>query len=141
VQRLAVATAVSFPLRERPEPDSSSRRYGAATRFRPRGGEELARHYEAMYIVDADTPDENLDEIIEKYKKVVVDAGGEVSDVARWEKGRRSLAYEIKKKREGMYLLMQFTSNTEVPKELDRIFKINDDIMRHLIVRQDHDEE
>jgi small subunit ribosomal protein S6 len=101
----------------------------------------LARHYEAMYIVDADTPDENLEEVIAKYKKVVTDAGGEVSDVNKWEKGRRAFAYEINKKREGMYLLMQFTANPEVPKELDRIFKINDEIMRHLIVRQDHDEE
>ena len=38
------------------------------------------RHYEAMYIVDADTPDELLEPIIEKYKKVVVDGGGEVTE-------------------------------------------------------------
>ena len=99
------------------------------------------RHYEAMYIVDADTPDEALEAIIEKYKKVITDGGGEVSEAGKWEKGRRLLAYEIAKRREGMYILMQFTSNPEVPKELDRIFKINDEIIRFLIVRQDNDEE
>ena len=99
------------------------------------------RHYEAMYIVDADTPDENLDPIIEKYKKVVTDGGGEVSEAGKWEKGRRAMAYEISKKREGMYLMMQFTSSPDVPKELDRIFRINDEILRHLVVRQDLDEE
>jgi len=99
------------------------------------------RRYEAMYIVDADTLDENLDPIMEKYSKVVTDGGGEVSEVGRWEKGRRPMAYEIAKKREGIYVLMQFTSNNTVPKELDRIFKINDDVVRHLIVRQDVDEE
>jgi small subunit ribosomal protein S6 len=99
------------------------------------------RHYEAMYIVDADTPDESLDPIIEKYKKVIADGGGEVSEAGKWEKGRRPMAYEINKKREGLYLLMQFTSNAEVPKELDRIFRINDEVIRHLIVRQDEDEE
>ena len=99
------------------------------------------RHYEAMYIVDADTPDEALEAIIEKYKKVVTDGGGEVSEAGKWEKGRRLLAYEIAKKREGMYILMQFTAGSDVPKELDRIFKINDEIMRFLIVRQDDDEE
>lgn len=99
------------------------------------------RHYEAMYIVDAETTDEALEPIIEKYKKVVTDGGGEVSDASKWEKGRRPLAYEIDKKREGMYVLMQFQSNESVPKELDRIFRINDEIMRHLIVRQDEDEE
>lgn len=99
------------------------------------------RHYEAMYIVDADIQDEDLEPVLEKYKKVVTDAGGEVSDASKWEKGRRSFAYEIDKKREGMYILMQFTGDSAVPKELDRIFKINDEIIRHLIVRQDEDEE
>src|SRR5215470_17694556 len=99
------------------------------------------RHYEAMYIVDADTPDEALTAIIEKYKKVVTDGGGEVTTADKWEKGRRPLAYEINKKREGMYLLMEFQANIDVPKELDRIFRINDEIFRHIIVRQDEDEE
>ena len=99
------------------------------------------RHYEAMYIVDADTPDETLDIIVKKYSKVVTEAGGEIVEAGKWDKGRRQLAYEIDKRREGMYLLMQFTSDSEVPKELDRIFKINDEIIRHIIVRQDQTEE
>ena len=99
------------------------------------------RHYEAMYIVDGEIQDEDLEPVLEKYKKVVTDAGGEVSDASKWEKGRRSFAYEIDKKRDGMYILMQFTGGSEIPKELDRIFKINDEIIRHLIVRQDSDEE
>lgn len=100
------------------------------------------RHYEAMYIVDADTPDETLDTVVEKYKKIVVDGGGEVSEATgKWEKGRRQLAYEINKKREGIYILMPFQSDAEVPKELDRIFRISDDVIRHLVVRQDDSEE
>jgi len=99
------------------------------------------RKYETMYIVDPDVPDEEIDGVIEKYNKVVSEAGGVMTDAARWDKGRRSLAYEINKKREGMYRLMQFQANPEVPKELDRIFRINDEVMRHLVVRQDSDEE
>ena len=99
------------------------------------------RRYEAMYIVDTDTPDESLDPVIAKYSKVVTDGGGEVVEAGKWDKGRRPLAYEIAKKRDGLYVLMQFKSDSEVPKELDRIFKINDDVIRHLIVRQDVDEE
>ena len=99
------------------------------------------RHYEAMYIVDADTPDDSLDATIEKYKKVVTDGGGEVTEAGKWEKGRRTLAYDINKKREAIYILMQFQSGSEVPKELDRIFRISDDAMRHIIVRQDESEE
>ena len=103
------------------------------------------RHYEAMYIVDADTSDENLTATLEKYKKVVTDGGGEVSDAGKWEKGRRPLAYEIKhdnkKKKDGMYLIMHFISGSDVPQELDRIFRISDEVIRHIIVRQDHSEE
>src|SRR5579871_4116354 len=110
-------------------------------RLSDRGEVKAMRHYEAMYIVDADTPDESLEPIIEKYKKVVTDGGGEVSEAGKWEKGRRPLAYEINRKREGLYILMQFQSDAAVPKELDRIFRISDDVIRHLIVRQDEDEE
>ncbi len=99
------------------------------------------RHYEAMYIVAPETSDEDLEQVIEKYKKIVTDGGGEVGETGKWEKGRLPLAYEIANMREGIYILMQFQSNTEVPKELDRIFRISDDVIRHLIVRQDEDEE
>lgn len=103
------------------------------------------RHYEAMYIVDADTSDENLTATLDKYKKVIMDGGGEVSEAGKWEKGRRPLAYEIKhdnkKKKEGLYLLMQFTSGSDVPQELDRIFRISDEVIRHIIVRQNDSEE
>ncbi len=99
------------------------------------------RHYEAMYIVDSDTPDEEIEGVLEKYKKVITDGGGTVSDAARWEKGRRPLAYAINKKREGIYILMHFEADAQVPKELDRIFRINDEIIRHLITRTDADEE
>ncbi|MCS6777608.1 MAG: 30S ribosomal protein S6 [Chloroherpetonaceae bacterium] len=99
------------------------------------------RHYEAMYIVDPDVPDESVDAIVERFKKVVEDAGGEVTEAGLWEKGRRPLAYEINKKREGIYVLMQFAAEPEVPRELDRLLRISDEIMRHIIVRQDEDEE
>lgn len=99
------------------------------------------RHYEAMYIVDPDISDDDMEPIIDKYKKVVTDGHGEVTEAARWEKGRRQLAYEIAKKREGTYILMHFQCDEDTPKELDRIFRINDEVIRHLIVRQDDDEE
>lgn len=95
------------------------------------------RQYEAMYIVDAELSDEQLEPIIEKYKKVVTDMGGTVSDAGKWEQGRRKLAYEINGRREGIYILMNFEAGPEVPKELDRVFRISDDVFRHLIVLKD----
>ena len=99
------------------------------------------RHYEAMYIVDAELTDEQLDPIMEKYKKVVTDMGGVAGETGKFDMGRRRLAYEIAKRREGMYLLMNFEAGPEVPLELDRVFRISDDVFRHIIVRQNEDEE
>jgi small subunit ribosomal protein S6 len=97
----------------------------------------LLREYEAMYIVDVDQTDEQLEAITEKYKKIVTSMGGVVLDVGKWEGGRRRLAYPIAGRREGIYYLMNFDSGTDVPKELDRIFKISDDVFRHLIVKRE----
>ena len=99
------------------------------------------RHYEAMFIVDADLTEEQIEPILEKYKTVVTNMNGVVGETGKWEQGRRKLAYEIDNRREGMYLLMNFEGTSEVPLELDRIFRISDDVFRHVIVRQDEDEE
>ncbi len=99
------------------------------------------RHYEAMYIVDPEFTDEQIEPIIERYKKVVTDMGGVVGETGKWEGGRRRLAYAIKGRTEGIYILMPFESGPDVPAELDRVLKISDDVLRHIIVRPDPDEE
>jgi len=91
------------------------------------------RIYESMYVIDANLTDEQVDSIIAKYVKVVADQGGEVRAVGRWDK--RRLAYEIMGRREGQYILMFFESEPGVSKELDRIYRISDDVFRHLITR------
>ena len=97
------------------------------------------RQYEAMFLVHAEVTEEELAGILEKYKKVVTDMGGVVNSAGKWEQGRRRLVYEINRRREGMYLLMRFEANADVPKELDRIFRISDDVFRHIVVRPDAD--
>ena len=99
------------------------------------------RHYEALYLVDAEVTDEDLEAIMEKYKKVVTDGGGVAGETGKWEQGRRRMAYEIDGRREAMYVMMNFESGSDVPLELDRIFRISDDCFRHMICRQDDDEE
>ena len=91
------------------------------------------RHYESMYIVDANLTDEQVDSIIAKYSSVIADQGGTVNAVGRWDK--RRLAYEIQGRREGLYILMFFEAEPAVAKELDRIYRISDDVFRHLITR------
>lgn len=97
----------------------------------------MVRPYEALYIVHPDLSDEEVAPIMEKYKKVVEEQGGEVESTNRWEK--RSLAYEVKGQREGIYVLMNFKSEAKAAEELNRLFKIGDDVLRHLIVRLDEE--
>ena len=97
----------------------------------------MVRSYEALYIVHPDLSDEEVAPITEKYKKVVEDQGGEVEGINRWEK--RRLAYEVKGQREGIYVLMNFKSEAKATTELDRLLKIGDDVLRHIIVRLDEE--
>ena len=100
------------------------------------------RSYECMYILTPDVADENIEATVEKYSKVVTEAGGEVTQAGLWDKGRRALAYTINRKREGIYIMMLFKSNTEVPKELERIFRNNqEEIHRYMVLRADPKEE
>jgi small subunit ribosomal protein S6 len=91
--------------------------------------------YEAVFIVDVNTPDDQYTAVIEKYSGVITRGGGVVDDVDRWEP--RRLAYEIKSRREGLYTVVNFTSEPAAKDELDRIFRISDDTLRHIIVKQD----
>ena len=91
--------------------------------------------YEAVYIVDTNLPDDQFTGIIDKYQGVVTRGNGTIDDMDRWEP--RRLAYPIKGRREGVYVVMNFRSEPPARDELDRIFRISDDVVRHLIVKQD----
>lgn len=97
----------------------------------------MVRPYEALYIVDPELSDEDVTTITEKYKGVIEGQGGEVESINRWEK--RRLAYEVKGRFEGIYVLMNFMGETAVENELDRVMRISDDVLRHIIVRRDEE--
>ena len=95
----------------------------------------ITRNYESLYIVDPTLTDEQLESVIAKYSNVVAEQGGEVQGAGRWEK--RRLAYDVAGHGEGMYILMYFSGDSSVMGELDRLFRIGDDVFRHIIVRID----
>lgn len=90
------------------------------------------RKYEVMFIIRPDVEQENVQAIVDKFSGII-NNGGEVTkqDVI----GKRRLAYEINKIRDGYYVLVHFNATTEVVNELDRIMKITDEVIRSLIVR------
>lgn len=91
------------------------------------------REYEAVYIVKPNFDEEQYAQLIEKYSALIQNNGGEIIKVEPW--GKRRLAYEIDKLREGYYVLVRFNAEADVPAELERNFKIADEIMRYLVVR------
>ena len=92
---------------------------------------KINANYEAMYILDPSLNEEAVAALVAKFK-AVVEANGTVSEVDEW--GKRRLAYPINDLNEGHYVLMTFTSEPSFPKELDRVLRITDGIMRSLIV-------
>lgn len=93
------------------------------------------RKYETIFILDPAFDEEVVKTNIEKFKGVIENGGGTVENVDFW--GKRKLAYEIDKKTEGYYTLVNFSANPELPKELDRIFRITDGVVRHIIVKEE----
>lgn len=90
--------------------------------------------YELMFILDPILEDDKKTAAIETVKEIIA-ADGEVSDVNIW--GIKKLAYPIRKKNEGYYVVMQFTASPDLPKELDRRLKISDSFMRHLVINKE----
>ena len=95
----------------------------------------MMRKYETIFILHPSLDEEAVKANIEKFKGVIENGGGTVENVDVW--GKRKLAYEIAKVNEGFYTLVEFSAAPELPKELERIFRITDGVMRHIVVRKD----
>ncbi len=93
------------------------------------------RNYETMYIVNPEIGTEAIRELAGKYLELINGLGGEVTSVEDW--GQRRFAYEIEDHTEGHYLIMVFSANEEITKELDRRMKLDEHVIRMMIVRKD----
>lgn len=101
--------------------------------IRPQGGVEM-RNYEIMYIVKPTIDEGRRTEILDAVKKIIETAGSvkEVIDM-----GSKKLAYEIKKNAEGYYMLVSYEADTTVNPELKKRMKLNEDVIRDLIIKID----
>ena len=89
------------------------------------------KNYELVYVVRPNAEDEVKEAVLNKIQEVI-SANGEVEKVDTW--GNRKLAYQIAKFSEGFYVLVNFKASADLPKELDRNLKINENVIRHMIV-------
>lgn len=91
------------------------------------------RAYELMYIINPGLGEEKTEAVIEKVKGIIEKNNGEVDKIDKW--GNKKLAYEIKDFREGYYVLVYFKGEPGLTEELDRLLKITDEILKHMIIR------
>lgn len=92
------------------------------------------RAYEVMYIIKP-AEDEVIDGVVAKFEKLLTNNGAAIEKTDRW--GKRKLAYLIDDLAEGYYVLVDFSAEPAAVKELDRVMKITDEVMRHMVVKKE----
>ena len=91
--------------------------------------------YELAVVVNAKIEDDERAQVIEKVNALITRFGGNVTDVEEW--GKKRLAYEIQKMKEGYYYFIQFDASSEAPAEIEHRLRIQEAVLRFLCVRQD----
>ena len=103
-----------------------------------RRGGDFVRLYEVIFIVKP-MEEEATNAVIEKFTKLIQANGGKIEKEDRW--GKKRLAYEIKDNSEGYYVLLYVNAEPACVAECDRVMKITDELLKHMIVRADGVEE
>lgn len=93
------------------------------------------RKYELMYIVRPNIEDEAKKALVERFNEILTSNGAEIIESKEW--GKRRLAYEIEDFREGFYQIVKVNADSKAIDEYTRLANINEDIIRHIAVRQE----
>lgn len=93
------------------------------------------RGYEVMIIIDGEIDERTVNPMLERYFKVVTDAKGTIDNVDVW--GKRRMAYDINKRSEGIYVVVNLTAEPSVVKEMDRQLNLSEQILRTKVLRPD----
>jgi small subunit ribosomal protein S6 len=95
----------------------------------------MTNRYEAVIVYDSSLDEQALNAQIQKVEKLIKDHGGAIEQQEIW--GRRQLAFKIKKKDSGLYVLLVFNGDTTTISDMERQLKINESVLRHLLVLKD----
>ena len=91
------------------------------------------RPYESLIIFDAEAEETAITAVLDRATEIVKNGGGERGTLDRW--GKRTFAYELKHRREGYYVVMEYTAEPAVSAEVDRMLDLADEVLRHKTVR------
>jgi len=92
------------------------------------------KDFELMLVIDATLDSEATEKVIAKVEKLIEKNGGKIEKSEKW--GKRRLAFPIKKHDEGYYYIIIFNGEGKTVNEIDRVLKITDEILRHMLVRK-----
>src|SRR6185436_19555 len=95
------------------------------------------RNYEIMFIVNPNTPEEEIDKINGQIESIVTSGGGTIGKIEKM--GKRRLAYEVDRQREGYYILFVITANGDIIKECERRLRVMDAVIKYITVRTDEE--
>ena len=90
--------------------------------------------YESVIIINPSLDEQGIKDVITKFTDLINNNNGKVENVD--EMGKRKLAYEIKKQSEGYYVVYTFEANPEFIKELERIYRITDDVLKFITIKK-----
>ncbi|MEE1389685.1 MAG: 30S ribosomal protein S6 [Clostridia bacterium] len=90
--------------------------------------------YESVIIINPNLEEEAIKSLIEKISNLI-NTDGKVSSVE--EAGKKKLAYEIKKNKEGFYVIFKFKANPELITELERVYRITDEVIKFIVVKEE----
>lgn len=91
--------------------------------------------YELTFVVNAKIEEDERAAVVDKCKALIERFGGTITNVDEW--GKRRLAYEIQKMKEGFYYVVQFDAPTSAPAEIESRIRIMDNVMRYLVVKRE----
>jgi len=92
----------------------------------------MMKHYESVVIINAALDDEHINSTVESFSSIIKDNGGEILNLDLW--GRKRLAYPIKKSKSGYYAIYRFTSNPETIAKLERMYRLDENVIRYLTI-------
>lgn len=94
------------------------------------------RNYEGVFIIDPDISTEASKGVVSQLQDMISKSGGRVDGIQEW--GKKRLAYKIKKRHEGHYVLFNFQLDTEQTKKLEQSLRLNDQLLRYLLINKEN---
>ena len=94
----------------------------------------MTNKYESVFIVNPEAGEENVKALVEKFK-TLLETSATLENIEEW--GKRRLAYPINDINEGYYVLVNFSAGSDFPRELERIYKITDGVIKYMIIKKE----